>query len=140
MMRRTLTAAADTSCAACGHKPAPHAAPHDRAGKPGERCTYVRVITSLYRDEDVHDGAIDYFEQYEEIHEITPDEDTRIENAIAVIAGEFLVADDSCSWFFQLDGARDLFTHFEEVSAHLYGFTDDEVDAIRVGIISINTR
>jgi hypothetical protein len=96
----------------------------------------VRIIRVTFLEDDVYDGGIPH-ECYENAAVVdVPCDD--VDEAVSLIQREGLdFASTGTDWAADPDGSRvrDYYTgEREEVSAHLYGWSDADVDAIMAAV------
>jgi hypothetical protein len=107
--------------------------PHNRTD--GTRCVFIRVFKLRFFPEDVYEGDIDYSDTIEEIVDCLPEDGT--DDTIVSLAVDGLPCGEPSEmpgfspglWYSDPDGSQtvDYYTgEREEISGHLYGFTDQE--------------
>jgi hypothetical protein len=124
---------ADKACVQCGatgQVDAPlYARPHPRADQPDTPCVYVRVVDRRYLPEDVHEGDITSDDVRQNVIDCTAVAGTTaVDEAVRAVRDLGLTFEGG-DWASDPDGSRDVdyaTGERSEVSAHLYGFTDDE--------------
>lgn len=108
------------------------------AGYPGQNCTckFVLILRQSFTEDDVHDGNINYRETHEKTEDCISDDASPAQMAADAIEGEYLTECDGGTNFYHPDGSRENYSTGmrDEYSAHLWGFTEEEIDQINARV------
>lgn len=124
---------ADKACVQCGatgQVDAPlYARPHPRADQDDTPCVYVRVFDTRYLLSEVYEGSVPQDDVRENVIDCTAVEGTTAVDEAVRAVRDLGLTFDGADWASNPDGSRTVNSGTGEesaVSAHLYGFTDDE--------------